>query len=72
LRLGKGCGHDGTCDCGEELDPGHPGFALSLPHLIAELPPEERERRVRVQTDAITVAAGVGNFPQGPASRPAR
>jgi hypothetical protein len=59
---GQGCGHDGTCDCGEELDPEHPGFALPLPHLIAELPPEERERRVRVQTDAIIVAAGVGNF----------
>jgi hypothetical protein len=61
-ELAQGCGHDGTCGCGAELDPEHPGFAVSLPHLIAELPPEERERRVRVQTDAVIVAAGVGNF----------
>ncbi|WP_186767898.1 DUF6348 family protein [Streptomyces qinzhouensis] len=54
--------HGATHDCGEHLDPEHPGFELPLPHLIAELTEEERARRVRVSNEVIMVAEGVGNF----------
>ncbi|MFB7373441.1 DUF6348 family protein [Streptomyces sp. NPDC056222] len=53
-----GCG----CDCGGTLDPEHPGFAHTLPHLIAELSPAERAERVATDTGAVMVARGVGNF----------
>ncbi len=53
-----GCG----CDCGGTLDPEHPGFAHPLPHLIEELSPAERAERVTVDTGAMMVAQGVGNF----------
>ncbi|KAB1977577.1 DUF6348 family protein [Streptomyces triticiradicis] len=51
-----------ACDCGGHLDPEHPGFDLDLPHLVAELSEEERERRVKSDTGAIIIAEGVGNF----------
>ncbi|WP_306192973.1 DUF6348 family protein [Streptomyces sp. MK5] len=54
--------HDAECSCGGELDPEHPGFELTLPHLVAELSEEERAKRVRVDTGAMMVADGVGNF----------
>jgi hypothetical protein len=54
--------HNATCDCGRHLDSERPGFSLPLPHLIAELSPEERTRRVKVDTGAIIIAEGVGNF----------
>ncbi|GAA2647978.1 MULTISPECIES: DUF6348 family protein [Streptomyces] len=53
-----GCG----CDCGGTLDPEHPGFAHALPHLIGELSPAEQAERVTVDTGAMIVARGVGNF----------
>jgi hypothetical protein len=57
------CGsHGADCCCGGELDPEHPGFELSLPHLVAELSEEERAARVRVDTGVMMVADGVGNF----------
>jgi hypothetical protein len=54
--------HGANCGCGEHLDPEHPGFDLPLPHLIAELPDDERDRRVRVDTGVIMIAEDVGNF----------
>jgi hypothetical protein len=54
--------HGTTCGCGEALDPQRPGWELSMPHLIAELPEEERRQRVRTDTGAIMIADGVGNF----------
>ncbi|MFB6820649.1 DUF6348 family protein [Streptomyces virginiae] len=58
-----GHGSDGCgCDCGGTLDPEHPGFAHPLPHLIGELSPAERAERVTVDTGAVMVAEGVGNF----------
>ncbi|GHF20314.1 hypothetical protein GCM10014715_88610 [Streptomyces spiralis] len=54
--------HGAECCCGGELDPEHPGFELPLPHLVAELSEEERAKRVRVDTGAMMVADGVGNF----------
>ncbi|MEV7170437.1 DUF6348 family protein [Streptomyces sp. NPDC093224] len=56
-----GCGCGG-CDCGGALDPEHPGFAHPLPHLIGELSPAEQAERVTVDTGAVMVARGVGNF----------
>ncbi|MCX5272652.1 DUF6348 family protein [Streptomyces virginiae] len=53
-----GCG----CDCGGTLDPERPGFAHPLPHLIGELSPAEQAERVTVDTGAVMVAEGVGNF----------
>jgi hypothetical protein len=47
---------------GHELDPEHPGFDIVLPHPIAELAPDERATRVTVDTGAVMVAAGLGNF----------
>jgi hypothetical protein len=54
--------HGDTCGCGEELNPEHPGFELPLPYLIDELSDHERRRRVQVDTGAMIVADGVGNF----------
>ena len=54
--------HGAACGCGGQLDPEQPGFDLPLPHLIAELSDEERVRRVRVDTGAIMIADGIGNF----------
>lgn len=54
--------HGANCGCGGHLDPERPGFDLPLPHLIAELPDDERARRVRVDTGAIMIAEDVGNF----------
>ncbi|MFD0124002.1 DUF6348 family protein [Streptomyces virginiae] len=53
-----GCG----CDCGGTLDPERPGFAHPLPHLIGALSPAEQAERVTVDTGAVMVAEGVGNF----------
>ncbi|MGW8503717.1 DUF6348 family protein [Streptomyces sp. CLCI03] len=58
-----GPGSDGcACDCGGTLDPERPGFAHPLPHLIGELSPAEQAERVTVDTGAVMVAEGVGNF----------
>jgi len=54
--------HGAGYGCGGRLDPEHPGFALALPYLVEELSVEERERRVRVDTGAMMVVDGVGNF----------
>nr|WTB29723.1 DUF2199 domain-containing protein [Streptomyces sp. NBC_00830] len=54
--------HDAACGCGGYLDPDHPGFDFPLPHLVAELSDEERVQRVRVDTGAVMIADGVGNF----------
>lgn len=54
--------HDVACGCGGHLDLDHPGFDFPLPHLVAELSDEERVQRVRVDTEAIMIADGVGNF----------
>jgi hypothetical protein len=54
--------HGVTCGCGGELDPERPGFELTLPHLVAELSAADRARRVRVDTGAMMVVDGVGNF----------
>lgn len=54
--------HGAECCCDGELDPEHPGFELTLPHLVAELSEEERAQRVRVDTGPMMVADGVGNF----------
>lgn len=58
--------HDGACaggcECGGCLDPEHPGFALGMPYLIEQLSDEERTRAVRVSTDVMVIAEGVGNF----------
>ncbi|MFD8077312.1 DUF6348 family protein [Streptomyces sp. NPDC059718] len=62
LDLDPDLAHDEACGCGGHLDPEHPGFELPLPHLVAELSDEERTRRVRVHTDAMMIADGVGNF----------
>jgi hypothetical protein len=59
----EACGsHGAQCCCGGELDPEHPGFELSLPHLVAELSEEERAACVRVDTGTMMIADGVGNF----------
>ncbi|MFJ4849543.1 MULTISPECIES: DUF6348 family protein [unclassified Streptomyces] len=55
-------GHGAQCCCGGALDPERPGFDLALPHLVAELPEEERAKSVRVATKAMMVVDGVGNF----------
>ncbi|MYV79020.1 hypothetical protein GT352_34660 [Streptomyces sp. SID1046] len=44
------------------MDPERPGFAHPLPHLIGELSPAEQAERVTVDTGAVMVAEGVGNF----------
>ena len=54
--------HDAACGCGGHLDPEHPGFDFPLPHLVAELSEEERAKRVKVDTGAIMITDGVGNF----------
>jgi hypothetical protein len=54
--------HGADCCCGDEPDPDHPGFEFPLPHLVAELSEEERAKRLRVDTGALMVADGVGNF----------
>ncbi|MFE4515561.1 DUF6348 family protein [Kitasatospora sp. NPDC056783] len=54
--------HGAVRDCGGHLDPERPGFDLALPHLVAQLPEEERKRRVKSDTGAIIVAEGIGNF----------
>ena len=54
--------HDAACGCGGHLDPEHPGFDFPLPHLVAELSEEERAQRVTVDTGAIMITDGVGNF----------
>lgn len=54
--------HGATCGCGGRLDPMHPGREVPLPHLIAELSDEERSQLVRVDTGAMMVATGIGNF----------
>ena len=54
--------HDATCSCGAPLDPQRPGFDLPLPYLIAELSDAERQTKVRVDTGAMMIADGVGNF----------
>lgn len=54
--------HGTGCSCGGHLDPEHPGFAFAMPYLVEDLSPEEREQRVRVDTGAMIVADGVGNF----------
>lgn len=54
--------HDAACGCGGHVDPDRPGFDFPLPHLIAELSDEERVQRVKVDTGAIMIADGVGNF----------
>jgi hypothetical protein len=54
--------HDAACGCGGHLDPDQPGFDFPLPHFVAELSDEERVQRVRVDTGAIMIADGVGNF----------
>ncbi|RMI44476.1 DUF2199 domain-containing protein [Actinomadura harenae] len=55
-------GHSCGCSCGGHLDPEHPGFEISEPHLLAELSPEERARRIRTDTDVLKIAKDVGNF----------
>jgi hypothetical protein len=62
VRLDLPHDHSAACGCGGHPDPEHPGFELPLPHLIAELSDEERTRRVRVDTGAMMIADGVGNF----------
>jgi hypothetical protein len=62
LEDADGHAHSATCGCGGQLDPEHPGFDLTLPHLLAELSPDERSRRIRVDTGAMMIADGVGNF----------
>ncbi|MFJ1757837.1 DUF6348 family protein [Kitasatospora sp. NPDC088134] len=57
---GDGC--CGACSCGGRIDPERPGFLMPEPHPIAELPPGERAERVRVDTGAVMVADGIGNF----------
>ncbi|MEU6239649.1 DUF6348 family protein [Streptomyces sp. NPDC047024] len=54
--------HGEVCGCGRHLDPGQPGFAFPLPHLLAELSDEERARRVRADTGPVIIADGIGNF----------
>jgi Family of unknown function (DUF6348)/Uncharacterized protein conserved in bacteria (DUF2199) len=54
--------HGPACRCGNALDAEHPGYAIALPHLIAELSSAERAERVRVDTGAMMVADGIGNF----------
>ncbi|MGW6054331.1 DUF6348 family protein [Streptomyces sp. NPDC055189] len=59
---GQTNGHSHSHNACDGYDPQHPGFDLDLPHLIAELPEEERRRRVKSDTGAIMTAEGVGNF----------
>ncbi|MER7762230.1 DUF6348 family protein [Streptomyces sp. NPDC097619] len=59
---GRGGCCGGGCACGGALDPRQPGFAHSLPHLIAELSPAEREERITHDSGAVMVARGLGNF----------
>ncbi|WP_157436536.1 DUF6348 family protein [Actinospica robiniae] len=63
---GPGHQHDdacaGACQCGGCLDGEHPGFALPAPYLIEQLSDDERTRLVRVSTDVMVIAEGVGNF----------
>lgn len=60
--LGLSHAHGPVCRCGDALDPEHPGFDIALPHLIAELSEQERGERVLVDTGAVMVADGIGNF----------
>ncbi|MER8182351.1 DUF6348 family protein [Kitasatospora sp. NPDC094015] len=54
--------HGAACGCCGNLDPEQPGFDLAWPHPVAELPEEERARRVTADTGAIMIVDGVGNF----------
>ena len=62
LELSRAHAHGPTCGCGNELDSEHPGFEISLPHLIAELPGDERAKRVHLDTGVMMAADGIGNF----------
>jgi hypothetical protein len=54
--------HGADCECGGRIDPEHPGFAIELPYLVQELSPAERAERIQVDTGAMMVVKGEGNF----------